>query len=230
MARAPEVTLSTLRPILEFCRDCQVRFLIARCSASEIRLARTMEEEGFRLADTQLHFFRALARPPLPERDANFEVRPVSEAEIDILAEVAASAFRDYRGHYHEEPRLAQTTSSAEIYSSWAVNSWRDRQRGGNVWLAWYRGKPVAFICSRRLGPQEADLGLAGAIPAFIRRAPVMQEMINEMLIQWKKQGLVRVRACILLTNISIHRILVGLDFRLVRSVHTFHFWFPDDG
>src|SRR4051794_38152659 len=55
-----------LASALAFCRSQNVRFLIARIPASEIRLAQTMECDRFTLADTLVYYERVLTKEPVP--------------------------------------------------------------------------------------------------------------------------------------------------------------------
>jgi len=224
VARAPGATRENLGEILEFCRKHKMEFLVARCAGDDIPAARALEDAGARLADTQLHYYR---RPfPLPERDRRIEIRPVEPGEKETLAAVARAAFRDYRGHFQQDPALAGICPAAELYSSWALDSLARRGADGEVWLARREGKPIAFACARRLGPEDSDLTLGGGIPSSRWRGKAIRELILEGLAWSGERGCRRVRGCVLISNLAIQRILAGLSYRPERAFHTFHLRF----
>jgi len=55
IAKSFEVTADNLPEIIDFCRDNNVKMLIARCPANDFSTIHAMEKEGFLLMDTLVY-------------------------------------------------------------------------------------------------------------------------------------------------------------------------------
>src|SRR5690349_9849538 len=90
-AKASHVTAETLPDALAFCRQRQVRLLIARCSAADVRTAQAMELAGCLLMDTLVYYARKLEAALSPDRD-RVPIRLMQAGEEDAIVAVAADA------------------------------------------------------------------------------------------------------------------------------------------
>ncbi len=227
-ARAVGIRENDVARALDFCRENRIELLIARCSTAEIGAARALERAGGRLADTLIYYSRNMIRIPIPPLPEGISIRPVAEGEDTIVAKIAADAFRGYGGHYQADERLAHVPS-AEIYSSWAVNACRNRDRIHDVLIAEYRGDPAGFSTVRLNNPAEGEGPLAGVATSAGKRSLILRALAIGAMNWFRSRGASRAVASVLITNRVMQKIMSRLDFEPDQSYYTFHKWFTGE-
>ena len=223
-ARASQVTSEQLPGVLEFCQANGIKFLIARCSVSELGVAQSMEKAGFFLMDTLLYFARDLVKTPIPADKGEFIVRPIHAGENAQVSAIASLSFRDYLGHYHADPRLERNLCD-EAYISWAVHSCASREVADEVLVAVDGEIILGFATLRFNSEQEGEGVLFGVDPQAQGRGIYRSFMVRAM--EWfLAQGRTRMLVSTQITNFAVQRVWTRVGFELSHACYTFHRWF----
>jgi len=222
-ARASDVGPDNLAALVDFCAANQVRFLIARCPASDLAAAQAMERNGFMLTDTLVYYTRNLTLP-IPANSSPVMVRPIRAGEEEQVRVIAAESFKGYYGHYHADPRLDRDKCDA-AYTSWAVRSCISRDVADEVLVAEREGALVGFATLRLNNPKEGEGVLFGVALEAQGLGIYLSFMIHSM--EWfKSKGCTRQVVSTQITNIAVQRVWVRLGFKPKQAYYTFHKWF----
>ena len=223
-ARATQVTGDHLPGILEFCQNKNVKFLIARCSVSELGVVQSMEKAGFFLMDTLLYYARDLVKMPIPVDRGDYFVRPIQAGENVQVSAIASVSFKDYLGHYHADPRLERSLCD-EAYASWAVSSCDSREVADEVLVAVDGETILGFATLRFNSKQEGEGVLFGVAPQVQGRGIYRSLMVRAM--EWfLAKGRTRMVVSTQITNVAVQRVWTRLGFELSHACYTFHKWF----
>lgn len=226
IARDEQVTYSTLASTLDFCDTHAVRMLIARCSSDDIAAVRGLEAAGGRQMDTLIYYARALDGKLTLEHRCSVPIRPFRPGDELAVRRVAAEAFHDYAGHYHNDERLDRRRVAA-IYPSWAERSCLSRQVADQVLVADDEGSIVGFATLRVNDPQEAE-GVLFAVAPQARGRSIYRAFMHEGMRWAMARGAQRMVVSTQLTNHTVQRVWTGLGFAPIRTLYTFHLWFED--
>lgn len=228
-AKTSLLTSEDLPGVMGFCEQNQVRFLIARCPAQNLRVAQDMEKLGFSLMDTLVYYSFDLKKPLMEEKASDFVIRHVMPGEEHAVRAMAEESFRNYPGHYHQDRKLEKRISD-EIYPDWAFKSCLSREVADAVLVAECQGKLAAFatMCARSGG--EGEGLLFGVTPPFQGRGVYRLLMAGGM--RWCiESGLSSMVVSTQVTNTAVQKVWVRLGFEPCRSYYTFHKWFdPPEG
>lgn len=223
-ARASQISPENLHFILEFCSKNRVKFLIGRCSSSDIKTVHTMEDNGFRLMDTlvylrkDLHGFSYLGVPE------ELVIRSLEPGDVPQVVNVARASFTGYKGHYNVDRRL-DPEAAIEVYASWAERCCLNRSVADHVLVAEMNNEIVGFKAIRINSPQQTEVILVGVAPQA-RKKGIFRELMSQCL-RWSRE--IDAKETIistLLTNIPVQKACSQLNFTLYSSYHTFHKWF----
>jgi GNAT superfamily N-acetyltransferase len=223
-AKASSVTLSQLPAIIDFCQSNQVKFLIARCAAYELRTAQEMEKEGFSLMDTLVYFSRRLANANIPPVSDTLTIRPVHQDEARQVSALTAKVFRGYNGHYHADQRLDLEKCDA-VYESWAYRSCVSREVAHEVLVAEREGAIVGFVTLRKHSAEAGEVPLYGVDPS-IQGHGIGRGLIIGALRWCESQGIAKMFISTQITNLSSQKVWVRLGFEPTQAHYTFHKWF----
>lgn len=223
-ARALQVTLYTLPEVMDFCRMNGVVLLIARCLASEIRVAQAMEQEGCFLMDTLVYYSRNLLNTPIPLDTGKVTIRPIQPGEEDDVKIVAGESFRGYSGHYHADDRLDRKKCD-EGYVSWALRSCISRDIGDEVLVADSGGSIVGFATLRLNSPEEGEGVLFGVVPLAQEHGIYRSFMIHGM--NWcLSKGATHMVVSTQIANVNVQKVWMRIGFEIRYAYYTFHKWF----
>ena len=221
-ARLDALTPQSLKPALDFCRERDVRLLIANCRPEERAALYEGERQGFQLMDTIVVFEQRLGgtSPPV---EASVEVRPARPGDKDEIVALARIAFADYVNHYHADPRLDRA-AAAEVYPDWTGRLLAQRDDDHEVLVAESDGVIVGFHALARYG-DRATQPLSGVRPG-IQGKHVYQTM-NTRGIEWAiASGAKTIDGAVQLTNTAIQRALWRRGYVPVGAYFVLHKWF----
>lgn len=223
-ARASIATLDRLPSMMDFCRANDVVLLIARCPASQVRIAQAMEVKGFVLMDTLVYYVRNLVKGPIPSDIGDIPVRPIRPGEENAVELVAADAFRGYFGHYHADDKLDRTKCD-EVYGSWAFRSCVSLDVADEVLVADQDGSIMGFATLRINSPNEGEGVLFGVSPLARGRGVYWSFMVHGM--KWcLSKGARHMILSTQITNLAVQKVWVRLGFEPRDAYYTFHKWF----
>jgi len=223
-ARATAVTKHALPLILDFCLREKVALLIARCYASELDAAQTMETEGFLLMDTQIYYRRNLGKESLFYDPAQVKIRPVLPGETGKVMEIAAQSFKGYMGHYHADARLDKKKCD-ETYVSWAERSCLSREAAEEVLVAEKNGDLVGFATLRINSPSEGE-GVLFAVSPRAQKTGVYGCLIAAGIDWCRMKGVSSMLVSTQITNFAVQKVWIRQGFEPFKALYTFHKWF----
>ncbi len=227
-AKARLVTLDTLPEIFAFCKENKVRFLIARCSSSDLATVQEMENKGFLLMDTLLYYKRDLLKIPIPQDNNNVFIRSFIENDREGIKSVASEAFKGYFGHYHADNKLDRTKCN-EVYVSWAENSCIFKEMADEILVAEDdKKKIIGFATLKQNNMKEGEGILYGVLPSFQKRG-VFNSLAISSMNYFSKNSKIHMLYSTQLTNIAVQKVWVRLGAELSHSYYTFHKWFDSE-
>jgi GNAT superfamily N-acetyltransferase len=224
VARARQVTNSNLTEVIDFCGSSKIDLLIARLDSRDLQTAQKMEHLGFFLADTLVYYAFDLGKRVVPDDSPKAIIRSCQDQDSIRVRAVAAAAFRDYRGHYHADPRL-ENKDCDEAYTSWAERSCTSREVADEVLVAEHAGSIVGFATLRMNSTDEGEGVLFGVAPEAQGLGIYRSFMING--IRWcKMRGANRMIVSTQVTNVAVQKVWCRVGFEPSHSDYTFHMWF----
>ena len=169
-AKVTDLSEACLPEALQFCEREGVRFLIARCPASDLPLVHRLEQTGFLLMDTLVYYRQVnLAGIPAIADPDGIVIRPVRPGEEMQVRSIAEQSFQGYMGHYHSDPRLDLKLCD-EAYSDWAMRSCTSRELADEVLVAASADGLLGFLTLRLVaGEGEGPLIVRGSPRARAR-------------------------------------------------------------
>ena len=218
------VTMESLPAVIDFCTANDVRFLIARSRAEEVRVAQEMERHGFLLTETSVFLVRDLEKTPVPPHEGGLTIRPFVPEEEPIVRELAAESFHGYFGHYHADTRLDPAKCDA-AYADWAGRSCVSPEFADAVFMAEAAGVIVGFLTLKRNGPEEGQPMLSG-VRRDSRGRGAYRELIRRGLEWTRSLGAVRSVAAVHIANVGVLKTLGRLGYEPSSGYYTFHKWF----
>lgn len=117
-------------------------FAFAKVDPKALMHVAILQESGFYLVDTNVQLkYTGTDYPDLPELDG-LEIRDAVETEAKLLSQQAGKSFEFSR--FHLDPRFPDDMAD-RIKSEWVLNYFKG-QRGDQMVVALYRGKPAGFV------------------------------------------------------------------------------------
>jgi ribosomal protein S18 acetylase RimI-like enzyme len=224
-AKVAGLTEACLPEVLQFCKREEVRFLIARCAASDLPLVHRLERDGFRLMDTLIHCRnKNLAGLPAAADPDGIVIRPFQQGEEVSIRDLAGDVYRDYDGHYHADPRLDRKLCG-EAYSDWALRSCSSRGNESEVFVADSQHNVVGFATVHLLMSGEGEALLSGVASSAQGRGIYRLLMTRSM--EWSRaRGATTMLFTTQITNVAVQRVWTRLGFEPLGFSYTFHRWF----
>jgi len=226
-AKAEIAAHDDIAAIDAYCRDHQVKLLIARCNVENISLVSSLEDDGYRLMDTLVHMRYDLQKPvPTCNPSDGYLIREMRKGEATAVAAVAQESFADYLvGHYHCDARLPKEQSTA-VYVEWAETTAKSNDIEFRILVAEEieSGEIKGFL-SNRLLDDALQFFLSGVYKSC-RGSGVYKSLFCAALSLAKESG-----KPYLITSTQINnRASIGmwsrLGFEMTKAEYTFHKWF----
>lgn len=218
------ITSENLAQILHDCEQERVDLLIARCATDDIALVQNAETRGLRLTDTLLYYQFDLRKRSIPRLRSEFLIRSLQGGDEGRVSSVAASAFKNYRGHYHADSRLEREKCD-QAYVSWAVRSCTPGLDADKVLIAEREEFIVGFGTLRVNSPDEVE-GLLFAVSPRYQRRGICSLLLTHSLEWTSAQRAQRMIISTQLTNVAMQKVWTRMGFELSHSFYTFHKWF----
>ena len=228
VAKASPATPAAWRDALAYCAAHQVRLLIARIDAAQVRLAQRLEDDGARMADVLLQFRTTRLQPPAPRRENGVDLRACAPQDADRIADLARACFDGYASHYRADPRLDPRACDA-VYADWARRACADRAVADAVIVAERGPEWLGFAALRMLEANVADGMLFGVAPAA-RGHGMLGRLLEEFLAWAARQGAASAIYQTPLSNVAAQKSVVRAGFVPDRAFLTFHLWLPTGG
>jgi L-amino acid N-acyltransferase YncA len=221
----PEALRGLLGTVVAEARAQGVVHLAARVDIADCRTVHMLEDLGFRLMDTLVtYIYGRKERPPEDVRNMGLQ-RPYEPKDRDQLLEIAAEAYSDFKGRYHNDPHLADERATA-MYVEWARRcvdgEWAEQilvTEDGNGYLH-------GFATFRRIEPVSTVGGVGvygGGLGGCRRQRPGAYMGLLQGATQWIYVKGAVTECQTQSFNFPTIRLYEALAQRFVRAEHTFH-------
>lgn len=218
------VTVDSLRETIEFCRRNAIDLLVARSRSEHIDAAHAMEESGFLLMDTMLHYDLELRHARQLPESVEVCTRKLLGGEEAAVAAVAYETFTHYNGHYHADRRLDHEDAVA-VYTSWAYRSCVEPSVCDLVLVAELEGEIAGFLTMKHVDDRSAELPLAGVAARYQGRR-VHATLHNEMVSRCVANGVTRFIGSTQASNLAMQKNMLRAGWLPTHAEYTFHKWF----
>jgi hypothetical protein len=139
-----------------------VRHVSARADVADIELTILLESHGFRLMDSLVTYTtRPRKEPPNPVREVGV-IRDFRANDADALVEIAAEAYRGFRGRFHLDPDISNERADA-FYVEWARQSVALTMADTILVAEGSEHRLLGFLAFRRREPVSS----VGGVPVF---------------------------------------------------------------
>lgn len=224
IASGEVVTQEELDDCERFCRDDNIDLCIAKVAHPAIKRIQPMEDLGYRLMGTTLHFIKKVRSPfPLYE-GPEIILRPAQPSEFDYTMDCATRAFGSgfSHDHYYVDERL-KLEPCIELCRRYVRESWNSEQ--GQILIGERIGvaKPLGFVTVRRNSETEWEV-LLGAFPSL----PLgdVRMICSKMVLFAREHSVRTLKISTELSNLSMQRVLTQTGFHVSSAHYTLHKWF----
>ena len=208
---------------LEWARDNSIEMLMARCDTSNVPILHRLESAGFLTMDTFVRYAFDLTKREIPEDTGSTPVRSFASADIPIIGRLARRAFKRYRGHFHNDPKLPRDRCDA-VYSEWAMNSCREKRLADEVLVADPDGEILGFATLKGLGEGAAE-GILFAVDPKAQGMGIYRTFMIQGMRWCAGHGFERMEVDSQVNNYPVQRVWERLGFEIYGSGHTLHLW-----
>jgi len=224
-ARASDVKLDDVLDMMTYCKANNVKFLIARCNVANIGVCQALESNGFQVMDTQVCYVHNLKQIQKDEPKYNLFIRELDllKAEDGIAEYIASVGFKNYNGHYHNDPRL-DIDKCNELYQDWGYRVCYDKTAADKVFVADYEGKIVGFVAVRLNNEKDGEGVLSSILPEYQGKG-IYRSVIIACLDWIAEKKRERMIMSTQMTSIAVQKVWVRLGFEpsLDNAFYTFH-------
>ena len=213
-----------LGTLLKAADESGTRAISARVESVSTNLVYLLEEAGFRLMDTLVTYSRALSgeyrQEPLP---TGLRLSPGRESDADDVAAVAASAFKDYLGRYHADPRLDRRAAD-EAYIDWARRLVAGKSSDAIILCGLAEERLIGFIAGSSASGGSSEI-ILNAVHKDFESHGFYSALLSRYLAEAAARGDGLVRISTQLRNSRVQGVWSRHGFRLTQGHYTFHRW-----
>ncbi|MDD4729707.1 MAG: hypothetical protein PHN55_13280 [Dysgonamonadaceae bacterium] len=226
IAKVNDFNFQNYSSILKELKLKGIKLILTRVNSEKIQLINALEENGFRVKDTQLTLNRKIENYEIIKyqlKDSNnITISEVKECEIEILGDIAYNAFQGY-GHYNMN-KLLDSEESNMIYKDWTIRSCRDKNVADFVFVAKVNDDVAGFLTLKNINSQYGVQYL-GCVVEKYRNFGVFRMLINECMIKGIELNNNWQQTFLLSINYPVISSYLKLGFKISESNHTMHCW-----
>ncbi len=198
--------------------------LITRLPIDQVAIVNHLESLGFRVKDILVLYRVLLDNTDFLEHNGiSFTIRSATPTDIDMVADIARTTFKNYRGHFHADELLSKEKCD-ELYVEWAINSIVDRKIANEVFIAEGETRLLGFATIKIISDEESQGILFGTAPEARGRG-VYSEFIKEA-INWSKNK--KLKYLVLGTQVNnyvVQNAWTKVGAKIFTSYYTLHLW-----
>jgi len=199
--------------------------LITRLPTDQVAIVNHLESLGFRVKDILVLYRVLLDNIDFLKHDAiSFTIRTSTTADIDMVADLARTTFKNYGGHFHADELLSKEKCD-ELYVKWAINSIVDRKIADEVFIAEDETRLLGFATMKIISDEESQGILFGTAPEA-RGQGVYSEFSKEAINWSKNKKLKYLVYGTQVNNYIVQNALTKVGARVFTSYYTLHLWF----
>ncbi|MEQ9495757.1 MAG: GNAT family N-acetyltransferase [Deltaproteobacteria bacterium] len=200
--------------------ECDADLVITRVRTHDVQLVQRLEGAGFFLTDTLVYFRGETTSFTAPGSVEGLELCNVAAKERAQLEQVSRSAFADFFGHYHTDPRIDAAVAT-EGYVEWSCSAldWTD----GFV-LGAFDGDVLAGFATVKLEDDAGEIVLNGVAPAYQRRG-IYGALVRTIGHRLRARGTSRIFSSTQIQNLGPQKTWARAGLLPAESWYTFHRW-----
>ncbi|MEO8425615.1 MAG: GNAT family N-acetyltransferase [Verrucomicrobiota bacterium] len=209
-----------LKAVCDFCNRESIGYLSARIDASEISALHALEGFGFVTLDGILTFGMKLKKKAPANSAAKVSIRPATQKDNNVLAELARSSYLFDR--FHTDPVILKVLAD-ELFASWVRNSCSGKV-ADSVIVAENGSGVVGFVTCKLQHDSKNYLGTTIGnivLVATVKEAQgqgIARALTQASLDWFSRQEVDIVEVGTQLRNIPAVRLYESSGFRLVKS------------
>ncbi len=209
-------------------KDAKVKLVISRIDNERIVELNKLEDIGFRLKDMQSTYRYDLVGDNFAGSHASpkqVEIQKAKKSDANSVARLALESFDAY-GHYFTDQRLDKESCVA-IYADWAKRCCTDKEVADIMFIARIKTEIVGFLSFKlkKLDQKKYGYGLIGCVSSAHRNKKIFSSIVSDSLTWGKEKKLNWMEHNVLTTNYPVNRTFAKLNFRIVKSFSTLHYW-----
>jgi GNAT superfamily N-acetyltransferase len=201
----------------------EVRADVAICRLAAAGLSRLAELEALGMpvvvADTLVHYYRDLALPPDPPRNADLDFAEGKETDNGVVRRLVEQTFPGYANHYASN-RVLDGQGILEGYVEWAAG-YLGAGPEKRVWLARRAGEPVALATCRYDG-ETAEGVLFGVLPRESGKG-IYRDLIRFTMDDAARRGCTWMHVSTQVHNFAVQKVWAEEGFVMRSAQVTFH-------
>ena len=201
--------------------------LVLRVLASDLPVARAIEDAGGRICDALVTFQRSIDRStPSPSAiPAGALLRLANPTDADGVAQLSRRAFTRFVGHWHADPAFAPDLC-AELYSRWGRALVSGASATGLLVLASdaKTGAIEGYCAASERSPGSWFVPLT-AVESAARGRGLLHAMLAETMRRCAERGADLLEYETQAANAAALRVMRKAGFSYERTVLTFHLW-----
>lgn len=202
-----------------------VDMITVRVNADDLPRVHALEDNGFRLMDTLVYYERRLGgNDPTRLTVPDISIRLATQDDIQSVSSIAQTAFTNYMGHYHADPRLNNSAADA-AYVQWAEDSILLMKEQTPVLVACNKDGTIGFLAMKQSSPEEFEVKLNAVHPKNQKKG-IYSTLLAEALNIACKTSAKRLIISTQINNFGVKRAWSRLGFEHFHSIYTFHKWY----
>ncbi|MGH9174912.1 MAG: GNAT family N-acetyltransferase [Vicinamibacterales bacterium] len=212
---------------VEKLRERGVRHISARVDVADVDSMAVFEASGFRVMDALVTYItRPRKEPPNEVREVG-AIRAFRPDDGPALVEIAADAYRGFRGRFHIDPHIPDDRADA-LYREWAEQCVGARMADMVLVSEGTDGRLLGFLAFRRREPVSSVGGVAvfgGGLGACRADAPGAYAGLIRAGTIWahERDGVAECQTQNY--NFPVIRIYEAVGAHYVRAEYTLHRW-----
>lgn len=223
--------------ILHWCRDNNIAGLYFLCDAADQTSIRLAEQHKFHFTDIRVELQKRFSppdqqsTPPKPPSEkvghnrlerrpcTPPNIRPAEEADMPIIAAIAANAHQQSRFFY--DPMIPNE-KAGQIYANWIANDFA--KENSAVLVAEQKTQPIGYVSCHVDADKTGHIGLIGVAETH-RGHGVGQSLLSHCLAWCYQHGCQQVNVVTQGRNIPALRLYQRHGFLSTNTSLWYHYW-----
>lgn len=198
-----------------------VNLLIVRTSVTDLSQVHAYEKCGFELMDSLVYYTGPTRTTPLVLD--GFRIRDATSNDATQIASIATSAFTNYMGHYHVDPRI-DSNLATDGYADWARRLVRSDHAHDRTFVALDENRRVGFLSMTTMDSDVAEIILNAVHPSYQGQG-IYSALLSHATTHAAELGSKQVTISTQLTNYRVQKVWSKFGMWLDSAFFTFHKW-----
>lgn len=221
--RVAHITDSLMDPteVMSQASHAGVNLLIVRTSVTEFTQIHAYEKCGFELMDSLVYYIGPTQNKPIVLD--GFRIRDATSSDANQIASIASSAFTNYIGHYHVDPRI-DSNLATDGYADWARRLVLSDHAHDRTFVALEGDRRVGFLSMTKMGSDVAEIILNAVHPSYQGQG-LYRALLSHATTRAAELGITQITISTQLTNYRVQKVWSNFGMWLDSAFFTFHKW-----